>query len=143
MKSWFYRGGWHQPCPLLSCGTLYIPPQPTLLGMALRLAPSRISRIVEVSRLLHLVRLLSLSQYNSPGSCSHSRYRSKPRWAVTPPSSVIGRSVIPWRRTISMGARFQGIPDIPDYPQFPGVIRVHGVDSLRVTEPYARWTNHL
>ena len=41
LMSWFYRGGWHQPCPHLSCKISYFLPQPTLSRWALRLAPSR------------------------------------------------------------------------------------------------------
>lgn len=97
LMSWFYRGCWHQPCPHLSRQTLYIWQQRRFLINRTSPGPITLARIVEFSRLLHLVRLSTVSQFESRCSHSHGSYRSKPWWAVTSPTSVIGRSVVPWR----------------------------------------------
>ena len=88
--------------------------------------PITLSRIVEFSRLLHLVRLLAVSQSNSRRSLSQAGYRSKPWWAVTSPTNVIGRSVVPWRRTFIRAPGSRAAQISPIVPSFPGLLASTG-----------------
>lgn len=54
---------------------------------------------------------------------------------------LIGRSHILWRLSVSDSQQFQLGNRIPDWPQFPEVIRIHRVVWPRVTELSATSTN--
>ena len=82
-----------QPCPPLIPSATYTEEKPE----GTRDGPVTLARIAEVSRLLHPVGLGTVSQFPSPGSRSHGPYGSQAWWAVTPPTTIIRRSLILWR----------------------------------------------
>ena len=87
LDRWYYRGGWHQSCPVLIRATFYIAQKLFLIWKSTLARSVTLSRIAENSYLLHPVGLGIVSQIPSQGPFAKSPYRSSAWWAITPPTT--------------------------------------------------------